>query len=515
MIQDRQVFRLRKFLAGGMSLCLAAAKSGMEEKTARKYRDGQLPSETAPDHDWRTREDPFEGVWEEVHEQLDLEPALKAKTLFQWLQRRYPGRFQDGQLRTLQRGVKRWRATQGPPKEVFFSQVHHPGDLCASDFTNMNGLRVTIQGQPFEHLLYHFVLTYSNWESVTLCFSESFESLSDGLQNALWDLGGVPKRHRTDRLSAAVNNLTEQRDFTARYRGLMDHYDLEMERIQAGQANENGDAESLHGHLKTAVDQALMLRGSRDFDSQDAYCRFLRELVSQKNGGRQQRLDDELGLLAPLPARRRESFKRIKARVNSGSLIRVQDNTYSVDSRLVGESVDVRVHAGHLEVWYAQRVVDKLPRLRGRNKHCINYRHVIDTLVRKPGAFENYRYREDLFPTIRFRIAYDMLRERRSGSASREYLRLLELAAKENEGQVDEALRTLLDQERTPTRDDVRQLLDSGRHLPAATEVEVKPTDLASFDSLLTNKEEWNDCQLGCENDVDWIPEGLASADLS
>jgi hypothetical protein len=486
----------------------------MDEKTARKYRKGTMPSELAPEHDWRTRTDPFEDVWAEVHEQLELEPGLEAKALFGWLQGRHPGRFQDGQLRTFQRGIKRWRATQGPPKEVFFSQVHHPADLCASDFTHMNELRVTIQGQPFEHLLYHFVLTYSNWESVTICHSESFESLSDGVQNALWELGGVPQRHRTDRLSAAVNNLSQAREFTERYRGLMGHYGLRSERIQAGQGNENGDAETLHRHLKSAVDQQLMLRGSRDFESQDAYRRFLAELLSQKNAGRRQRLAEELPLLTPLPDRRLESFTRIQAPVSSGSLIRVRENTYSVNSRLIGEQVDVRIHASHLEVWYGQRLIERLPRLRGRSKHCVNYRHVIDTLVRKPGAFENYRYREDLFPTLRFRVAYDLLRERRGGGASREYLRLLELAAKESETLVDDALRALLDQERTPTFDDVRQLLDSGHRAPAVTEVEVEPTDLASFDSLLPNKEEWNDCQLGCEDDVDWLLEGLASADL-
>ena len=175
MIEDRQVRRLWKHLATGMPLWKAALKSGMDDKTARKYRDTRkLPSESAPAHTWRTRPDPFQDVWTEVFEQLELNPGLQAKTLFQWLQRKHPGRFQDSQLRTFQRGVKAWRATEGPSKEVFFSQVHHPGRLCASDFTFMNDLGVTIQGQRFDHLLYHFVLTYSNWEWATICFSESF-----------------------------------------------------------------------------------------------------------------------------------------------------------------------------------------------------------------------------------------------------------------------------------------------------------------------------------------------------
>ena len=208
MVTDKQVRRLMELLGKGKSLATSAAKVDMDEKTARKYRGlGKLPNEVKVNHTWRTREDPFAEVWQEVKEKLRINAGLEAKTLFEDLQRRYPGRFSDGQLRTLQRRVKLWHALEGPAKEVFFPQVHKPGQLCQSDFTHRGALGVTIEGQPFEHLLYHFVLTYSNWETGTLCFSESFESLSKGLQNALWQLGGVPQRHRTDRLSAAVKKI--------------------------------------------------------------------------------------------------------------------------------------------------------------------------------------------------------------------------------------------------------------------------------------------------------------------
>ena len=232
-VTDRQVRRLHALLKSGKPLLVAAMRVDMDRKTARKYRDQtKLPSEleTWP-RTWRTREDPFADVWEEVREQLEASPGLQAKTLFEWLQRRYPGRFQDGQLRTLQRRVRHWEAISGPPKEVFFAQTHHPGRLAASDFTHMTSLGVTISGQAFNHMVYHFVLTYSNWETASICFSESFESLSDGLQQALWELGGVPQRHRTDRMSLAVNNASSTKEFTARYQALMDHYGLEMEKI--------------------------------------------------------------------------------------------------------------------------------------------------------------------------------------------------------------------------------------------------------------------------------------------
>ena len=253
---------------------IVASKAGMDPKTARKYRrDGRLPSEMAAAVHGRTRPDPFVGVWDDVQKLFEDNAGLEAKTVFEYLQRQDPGRFQDGQLRTLQRRVKVWRATEGPAREVFFAQQHPPGRLGASDFTHMEELGVTILGQSFPHLIYHFVLTYSNWETGTVCFSESFESLSEGLQNALWQLGKVPHRHRTDRLSTAVNNMSDPVEFTDRYKGLMCFYGLESEKTQAGHGNENGDVEQRHHRFKRAVAQELMLRGSVDFASVDEYSR--------------------------------------------------------------------------------------------------------------------------------------------------------------------------------------------------------------------------------------------------
>ena len=309
MVTDRQVKRLWRWLSSGKTLAQAADKGNMDEKTARKYRRlGRLPSEVAPERTWRTREDPFAEVWPEVFEQLQEAPGLEAKTLFEWIQGKYPGQFDDSQLRSFQRGVKRWRATAGPAKEVFFSQVHHPGRLCASDFTHMKSLGVTIGGQPFDHLVYHWVLTYSNWESITICFSESFESLSEGFQNAVWELGGVPRRHRTDRMSLAVNNASNEKEFTQRYTALLGYYRVEMEKIQPDEPHENGDAEQSHRRFKEAVEQALLLRGHRDFESREVYRQFLKELVAARNAGRRKRLDEELPLLRRLPERRRESY---------------------------------------------------------------------------------------------------------------------------------------------------------------------------------------------------------------
>ena len=485
MVTDQQVRRLKSLSKREKNQGVAAAKAGMDAKTARKYlRSETLPSERARERAWRTRPDPFAEVWEEVSALLEGNAGLEAKTVFEELQRRHGGRFADGQLRTLQRRMKVWRATEGPSKEVFFAQRHEPGRLSASDFTHMTELNVTIQGRSFAHLVYHFVLTYSNWETGTVCYSESFESLAEGLQNAVWEVGQVPQRHRTDRLSTAVNNMSDRAEFTERYEGLLRHYGMAGEKTQAASPHENGDAEQRHHRFKRAVEQALLLRGSRDFGSEADYQEFLYHLFGQLNAGRQQRLREELAVMKQLPERRIESVKRERVRVDSGSLIYVDRNAYSVPSRLIGEQVEARLYLERVEIWYAQRKVAELPRLRGRRKHRVDYRHIIDWLVRKPGAFDHYRYRDELFPTSRFRMTYDVLQEQMPPRATKEYLRILELAAKDSEEKVDEALLRLLEREDGPvSADAVKQLL-AQEAAPGWREVNVAGVDLRLFDEL-------------------------------
>ena len=492
MVTDQQVMRLRKFHQKTGKVGVSAAKAGMSETTARKYlRSGVLPSESLSGvRDWRTRTDPFEDVWDEVSGLLAVNPGLQGVTIFAHLQREYPGRFQDGQLRTLQRRMKVWRATEGPGREVFFPQRYEPGQLGESDFTDMSKLGVTIGGRRFDHLLYHFVLPYSNWETGTICFSESFESLSEGLQNALWELEGVPLAHRTDRLSTAVQKVGSREEFTCRYRALLGHYRLEGRAIQAGAPQENGDVEQSHYRIKQAVEQALMLRGSRDFEDRASYAAFVRGVMKQRNTGRRQRFEEELSVLRSLPAGRLETRRRLRVRVGQGSTIRVAKNVYSVHSRLIGEQVEVRLGAEDLEVWYAQRRVAQMPRLRGEGKHRINYRHVIDWLVRKPGAFEHYRYRDGLFPTSIFRVTYDMLRETAGGRASREYVSILCLAAWEGEARVEAVLRGLMADDRPITSEAVEELVAVEGAVPAVTDVVIDAVDLDSYDELLSREAE-------------------------
>jgi len=498
MIKDGQVKEMRRLLKLGRTLSSSARMTEMSENTARSYRDDErLPSERKRPRDYRTRVDPFEDVWAAVQGKLEDKPALKAKTLFDWLQEIYPGRFSDSTRRTFERRVAKWRSLHGPGKAVFFSQVHHPGRLAASDFTVCNELRVTIAGSRFDHTLYHCVLTYSNVESVSLCFSESFEALSAGIQKAFWEFGGVPQRHRSDSLAAAVRNHSSRKTLTDRYATLMKHYDCEAERTNARCANENGDVESANGHIKDRLDQALLLRGSREFSSREEYMRFVEQIISRANANRQERFAEERACFSRLPAERLDTDDMLQGvRVTKGSTIQVRTNTYSVPSRLIGQSVDVRVAAEQLTVTHQEHVVQIMPRLVGKHQAAINYRHIIDSLVRKPGAFANYRYREEMFPTSRFRMAWDMLRDNHTEKvADKMYVQILELAAHESQDAVADALRHLMAAGEAIDVEQIRTLVMDATCVRPVTDVEVEPPDLSDFDSLLTtfDKESLND----------------------
>jgi hypothetical protein len=413
---------------------------------------------------------------------LESAPGLEAKTIFERLLERPEGTFTEGQLRTLQRRVRRWRAQHGPHKEVMFPQEHRPGEYAQSDFTSMNDLGITIDGEQFDHLVYHFVLPYSRWETGMVCFSESFETLIAGFQRAVAELGGVPRKHRTDNLSAATHDLQDgRRAFNERYLGAMAHYGVEADRNTPGRAHENGSVEQAHHRFKRAVEQALLVRGRRDFGDRASYEAFLCEIFAGRNR-RRTGLGDDLRGMKELPPMRIEDFRRERVTVTRFSTIRAADNTYSVNSRLIGEQVDLRLYAETIEVWHGERLVATMERQRGRGNVAIDYRHVVWSLVRKPGAFARYRYREALFPTLTFRHAYDALGERLGSGADIEYVRILHLAASTSETAVEAALEELLG------RDELR---DYGQVRAAAAPepIEVpscviEPPDLSAYDAI-------------------------------
>ena len=295
----------------------------------------------------------------------------------------------------------------------------------------------------------------------------------------------MPWRHRTDRLSAAVHKECNPEDFTARYQALLRHYSLEGTKTQGSEPHEKGDVEQRHHRFKRALDQALMLRGSRNFSSREEYAAFVQKLFSQLNAGRKDRLAEELAVLRRLPHRRLDDFRWLEVRVGPASTARVADNTYSVSSRLIKERVRIKLYAEYFDIYYGQKMIERILRLRGKRQHRINYRHIIDWLVRKPGAFENYRYKEDLFPTTRFRMVYDELRNRTPARANKEYLNILYLAARESESGVDEALRMLFEKQEPVSLEAIKEILNSNHKLAPPREVKVTEVDLGHYDQLL------------------------------
>ncbi len=462
MKRDAEVILAVRERAKGKTQEQAAARSGMGVRTLRRYEQAaKLPSQMKVPRSYRTRANPFAEDWTWVVAQLERDPALQATTLFQMLCEQHPDRYKPSQLRTLQKHIALWRAQYGPEREAIFEQVHHPGEMAQSDFTRMNDLAITIAGVPFAHMLFHLVLTYSNIEAVHLCLSESFESLAEGVERCLWRIGGAPKRHRTDHLSAAVKPLDKQgRDeWAKRYQALMNHYGMVPDTNNVGEAHENGDVEQSHYRFKVAVDQQLRVRGSRDFETRQEYVRFLDELVKKRNQTRKARFLEEQQYLNPLPVMPLLPSRELRVRVSRFSTIRVLENTYSVPSRLIGCMLTARVRTEEIELYQGTTKLDTLPRLIGKGGCQIDYHHLSWSLVRKPGAFANYRYRDELFPSLVFRKAYDQLTEMLPQRADREYVRLLHLAASTSEAEVEAAIHLLLESGALPVFDTIRDLV--------------------------------------------------------
>lgn len=435
----------------GKSQAAAAAASDMSLRTAREWDTGPLPSATRQARDWRTRPDPFAAVWHTDIEPLlsrDVKGVLEAKWVLEVLRTRYPDEFHAGQARTLQRRFRDWRARHGVEPEVFFQQVAVPGREAAIDFTHATDLGVTVAGAPFPHLLFEFVLSYSHWTWVTIAFGETFEALVAGVQGALWALGGVPPVLRSDNLSAATHELKASggRALTPRFRAVLEHYGIRSSRITPGRAHENGVAEQAHRRLKSLLAQALLVRGHTAFTDRAAYDAFVQEVVAYwRNRPALARLAEERAAFGPLPSAAIPSYTTYYPVVRRWSTVRVAHRTYSVPAQLMGHTVEARVHPDVVEVRYRDQIVQTMPRLRKEDEHRIDYRHVIGWLVRKPGAFARYRYREDLYPSVTFRRAYDALTRTHGERADLEYLRILQFAATAGEMRVTAVLTTLLD----------------------------------------------------------------------
>lgn len=489
---DQQVKRYRRLRREGKSQELAAAMAGMTAKTARKYEVGPLPSHFKKPRTWRTRKDPFAKHWESVAEPLlkaDRDRTLQATTVLDEFVRVDPDLYDDSLLRSLQRRIREWRALQGPNKEVFFPQEHPPGFEAQLDFTHATELGVTIGGEPLKHLFFELILNYSGHRHVQIAYSENFESLSDGLQSGFSSFGGVTERVCHDSLSAATHELKKSsgRKLTPRFAAVLDHFDLDSRRINVRKSNENGVVESGNKTLKSALNQALKVRGGRNFVTLKAYLEFADGVVEKLNRKCAKKFEVEQKVLRPLPSSRIPSFTDFVSRVSRWSIIRVVTQVYSVPSRLIGEKVTVRLHPAEIEILFKDQSVDRFPRLQGRGVHRIDYRHIIHSLVRKPGAFARYCYREELFPSLVFRKSYDALKTSRGERAHVDYLQILNLAAKNLETDVEAALSILLEAGRAFRFIDVEALVVPPKPRAEALVAPMTP-NLSEYDAMLV---EW------------------------
>jgi hypothetical protein len=471
---------------------IAAAKAGFGAATGyRIAADPQLPSCKATPRG-RRRPDPLAAIFEaEIVPLLAATPGLRSIAVFEEMQRRHPD-MDGGVRRTMERRIRAWRAVHGPEQEVIFRQTHEPGRMGLSDFTDMVDLGVIVAGLPLDHLLYHFRLPWSGFEHAHVILGgESFVALAAGLQDALWSLGGSPHEHRTDSLSAAFRNLDADAgtDLTRRYEALCAHYGMEPSRNNRGIAHENGAIESAHGHLKSAVRDALLLRGSTAFDDLAAYRRFVDELVSRKNRRNAARIDAERPHLKALPARRGCDYEESIVTVTSSSGFTLRKVFYTVPSRLIGHRLRVRLHDDRLELFVGGTPLMTVPRGRpagnGKHGHVVDYRHVIHTLRRKPMALLNLAYRDQLFPRDAYRRCFEQLIERTSErEACRTMVALLALAHERAcEAELAERLTADLTAGRLP---DLKALQTSFTPDPARLpEVSVSLAPLAAYDALL------------------------------
>lgn len=474
---------------------MSAMKAGMTRKTAGKYlsQDNVMGQRQAA-HTWRTREDPLKEMWPKALEMLREAPELEAKALFDHLMPKGSGKIKEKHLRTFQRRVKSWRLAEGPDKEVFFTQDHKPGEVLAVDWTDMGGLGITIQSKALAHKLFHAVLPYSSWEWAVRAHSESTLSLRGGLKSTLGRLGKVPRQLLSDHSSTATHQLNRSsgtRVFNEEYLGICAHYGITPRTINVGRPQENGSCESSHGHLKRRIGQHLLLRGSRDFSSEEEYDGFLIKVLEAGNLRRTKRLAEELAAMGETAIEDLPDYRELMVSVRNDSTIRVNKMVYSVPSRLIGVKLLARIHENHIALLHGPREVAQLPLSRGDRGAVVDFRHVIGHLLRKPGAFAGYRWREELFPSLIYRSAYDHL-ERTTGEADRRYLEVLKLAADEGQTVVENALEQLLLAPRPVISvKEIRSMLDTWRDLEREWR-ERPPLEvrLEDYDALLAGWEQ-------------------------
>ncbi|NJR37919.1 MAG: IS21 family transposase [Leptolyngbyaceae cyanobacterium CSU_1_4] len=480
----------------GAKQATAAATAGISVRTGSRIDTGTHQPQRGQPHDWLTRADPLEQVWlSELDPMLQREPRLEPMTLFEYLQETYPGKY-EGVLRTMQRRVERWKASQGKPKEVMFKIRHEPGEMGLSDFTHLKGVTVTLQGQLFQHLLYHYRLAYSGWQYIQVIQGgESFVGLSQGLQNALAACGGVPQIHRTDSLSAAYRNVGGRNPkLTQMYSEVCSHYRLRPTHNNKGVAHENGSVESPHGHFKRKLCQALFRRGSLDFASVSEYQALIEQVVAKQNAKRTQKFEVEKALLQALPRYRSPDYEVLSVKVSCYSTINIRSIIYSVPSRLIGQRLTIHLYHDRLIGFVGRTEVLALVRVhihgseKIRRGRSINYRHLVESFRRKPRAFLHCDWQADVLPNEQWQQLWQQMKQLiESDTAARIMVEALYVAAtQDKEAEVATYLAVQLAAQTLSLRQ-LQQAFDLIPNANTMTFIETTQHNLATYDQLLTS----------------------------
>lgn len=463
---------------------LVAKVVGVHKNTVTKYiKSGKTLEEHRKKRNYATQEIAIKAEhWKYLKEKLEGSPELEATAAMDHLIEKYPNAYTGKEIRTLQRKIKKWRLEEGKDKEVMFYQVYEPGERSQSDFIHMNYLEITINGVHYKHILYHFILAYSGWEDVTVCEGgESFENLCTGYEKALWRLMGITQKHRTDNLTAAVNVSKEGRPYTEDWVKLNKYYGIEPTKNNPGKSNENGKVERSNGLFKRSLENQLMIRNSKEFKDKEEYVKFIDNIVKKRNQKRDVEVSEEKKMLRELPKTKWYSATKIPVRVHSDSTVRIESATYSVPSRTIGSTLSAYIYPDKIELFYGRKLIQKMSRIK-KGTATINFLHVIDSLKRKPGAFEDYKYKENMYPTTAFRQSYDMLKNTYSEqSANKKYIELLYLAKIYSVQEVADALKLLIHKGKIPTQELVSALLINEISIP---DIYVIEPDLEGYDNL-------------------------------
>jgi hypothetical protein len=488
--------------ASGLAQQVAADAVGISLRSAQRIDRGELHASAQQQQrgrHWRTRADPLAEVWDSVLvPMLKKAPQLEPQTLLLHLEQVFPDQEWYRRKRTLQRRVEQWKALHGPALGVMFMQHHQPGVLGISDFTLLKGAPITVAGKVLEHRLFHFRLPYSGWCHVEVIHGgESFVALAEALQNALEACGGVPAEHRTDSLSACFRNRdgSYAGDYTSRYRELCAHLGVIATRNNRGIAHENGAIEGPHRHWKHRLEQQLIQRGSRDFATEAEY-RQLVACVSDTLNSRTEvagRLAIEQLHLQPLPVERFGDYDPLVVRVRSTSTIEVRQVTYSVPSRLIGQQLTVHLRHDRLDLFLRSQFIETLARLHPRKgesgrQRRIDFRHVIESLRRKPRALLRAQLQDDLLPGESWRQLWrQLLAALPPDEAAKVMVDALHVAARTDDlpGVERYLRRQLRSGELTLTALREHYSLRPPRGLSALPQLQIPEHTLSSYDELL------------------------------